>query len=135
MPAAPRAAPDSAPELFLTALFGLSQGRRLRRPIEFEATRRGGFKVRDLLFVVNGAKTGKPARIGIVVSRRVSLKAVTRNRIKRQIRESFRRNHASLHGLDIVVIAQAAAATVTNPNLGRSLHTHWERLVQQCSTS
>lgn len=49
------------------------------------------------------------ARVGYTVSRKVSKKAVERNRIKRIIRESFRHNQANLGSIDYVVVAKAAA--------------------------
>jgi ribonuclease P protein component len=53
---------------------------------------------------------GEGARLGITVTRRVG-KAVTRNRVKRQIRECFRRRRRLLGaGLDVVVIARGGAA-------------------------
>ena len=50
------------------------------------------------------------ARLGITASRKVG-NAVTRNRVKRRIREWFRRGGRDLlAGLDVVVIARASAA-------------------------
>lgn len=72
-----------------------------------------------------------PARIGIAVSRRVSPKAVIRNRIKRQVRESFRLHQSMLQGFDIFVVAQPPAAGCDNAALARSLRRHWLRLVQR----
>jgi ribonuclease P protein component len=43
------------------------------------------------------------ARIGIVVGRRAAPRAVDRNRVKRMVREAFRRIRASLGGVDVVV--------------------------------
>ena len=51
------------------------------------------------------------ARIGLAVSRRVSKKAVQRNRIKRIIRESFRHHRHLLGAVDYVVIAKAVAGS------------------------
>ena len=51
-----------------------------------------------------------PARLGVTVSRRVG-NAVVRNRVKRRVREWFRREGRIVgDGLDIVVIARAPAA-------------------------
>lgn len=60
------------------------------------------------------------ARIGIIVSRRVSPKAVNRNRIKRQLREVFRLNQRRFRDLDIVVIALKSCAELNNTELRRS---------------
>ena len=61
------------------------------------------------------------ARLGVTVSRRTSPKAVVRNRIKRQIRESFRVSTACLLGTDVVVVANAPAASAPNAALRKSL--------------
>jgi ribonuclease P protein component len=51
-------------------------------------------------------------RLGITVSRRVGA-AVRRNRVKRRLREWFRRRGDTVpHGKDLVVIALPGAATV-----------------------
>jgi ribonuclease P protein component len=62
------------------------------------------------------------------VSRKVSLKAVKRNRIKRGIRESFRHNKRQLSGLDIVVIARPAAASADPKSLQSSINKHWQKI-------
>ncbi len=114
------------------APLGLARTLRLGRPADFDAVRRGGLKTRDSLFLVTAACRDGSARIGVVVSRRVSTKAVTRNRIKRQIRESFRTHQAMLQGLDIVAIAQPDAAAADNATLAGSLGAHWRRLAPKC---
>ncbi|MBI3897551.1 MAG: ribonuclease P protein component [Gammaproteobacteria bacterium] len=114
---------------------GLPRSRRLRRSVEFQATARNGFKGRDALFIVTAAPNDNGPRIGVAVSRRVSTKAVTRNRIKRQIKESFRLHQQVLPRFDIVVVAQTAAAATANVELARSLHSHWQRLIRRCAAS
>jgi len=68
------------------------------------------------------------ARLGLAVSRKVSPRAVVRNRIKRQIRETFRLNRNLLKGHDIVVVAKNPAATLDRPALCSSLETHWRKI-------
>ncbi len=46
------------------------------------------------------------ARLGLVVGKKVERRAVGRNFIKRTVREHFRREAASLTGLDLVVRAK-----------------------------
>ena len=61
------------------------------------------------------------ARLGITVTRRVG-KAVTRNRVKRQVRECFRRRRRLLdEGLDVVVIARGGAAELLTPEVEAEL--------------
>ena len=56
---------------------------------------------------------GKGRKMGMAVSKKVG-DAVTRNRVKRYIREVFRHERASLReGLRIVVVARTAAAGLT----------------------
>lgn len=69
------------------------------------------------------------ARLGIAVSRRVSARAVDRNRIRRQIRESFRLQRPALEAMDYVVLARPAAATASNAELREALNQLWQRLI------
>lgn len=65
-----------------------------------------------LVFVVRNPTTDglPPPRVGVTVTRKVG-NAVTRNRIKRLVREAFRRVRVSLpSGLDIVWVAKRTAA-------------------------
>jgi ribonuclease P protein component len=78
----------------------------------------------------------------MAVSRRVDRRAVVRNRIKRVIRESFRRHFLAPAGmvpdrapgagtaypLDIVVLPRPGIATISNRRLFASLDAHWMRL-------
>jgi ribonuclease P protein component len=55
------------------------------------------------------ADVAAPARLGITVTRKIG-GAVVRNRIKRAVRETFRRcRHSLADGLSIVVIARSGA--------------------------
>lgn len=69
------------------------------------------------------------------MARRVSTKAVIRNRIKRQAREVFRMNQSEALGLDVVVIAQAGAAAADNATLRQSLREHLIKVAQKCKRS
>jgi ribonuclease P protein component len=69
-----------------------------------------------------------PARLGVTVSRRVG-GAVVRTRVKRLLREWFRR-HRSLFpkGKDIVVVARPAAAEARGEEIGRDFELTLGRL-------
>lgn len=94
---------------------------------------KSGVRSRDDCFNVYALVTALPqARLGVTVAKRVAVKAVGRNRIKRQIRESFRYHQALLGSLSVVVTAQPAADKRNNSELRASLDKHWERLRAAC---
>lgn len=93
-----------------------------------------GRRSQDNLFSLHAQPNGLPhARLALAVSRRVSLKAVVRNRIKRLVRESFRQTQASLAGLDVVVVARTAAGTTEPAKLRLSLERLWPLIRQRCN--
>lgn len=54
--------------------------------------------------------------------------SVARNKIKRIIRESFRRHQEMLPGLDIVVVAERELVKLDNDGLHQCLQTYWQKL-------
>ena len=67
-------------------------------------------------------------RLGITVTRRVG-KAVIRNRLKRSVREVFRRQRAALpEKLDVVVIARGGAALLRASEVELELGSLFETL-------
>lgn len=130
----PRGGPVSAPDRARPGQ-GLPRTRRLRRANEFAAALRGRHRWRDEYFALAIHPGSQGARLGITVSRRTARRAVDRNRIKRQIRESFRSHWAALPVWDIVVMAQAPAAAATRADLRQSLTRHWLKLQQRCASS
>jgi ribonuclease P protein component len=107
----------------------LPRTRRLVRPVDFTDTLKAGSRSRDECFSVHASDNPLPyAQLGVTVSRRVSPRAVARNRIKRQIRESFRCHQHLLGSVRVVVTAQPAASASDNRQLRASLSKHWERI-------
>ncbi len=95
------------------APFAFGASRRLRRHAEFaraqRSGRRGGTRHFTLLVAPQGALPLRPARLGLVVSRKIG-GAVERNRVKRLCRECFRTLPNLLpDGVDLVVIARPGA--------------------------
>jgi len=71
------------------------------------------------------------SRLGMAVSRQVDKRAVQRNRLKRIVRESFRRHyllHAREGAIDIVVLPRQQAVSVSNRQLFEQLTQHWRRI-------
>jgi ribonuclease P protein component len=107
---------------------GLPPAARLRRASDFAALRHAEcWQGRHFLLRWRTA-TETGARLGLAVSRKVSKRAVERNRIKRVVRESFRAAREDLPALDLLVIARVSAATTPNPALFADLGLAWGRL-------
>ncbi len=71
-------------------------------------------------------------RLGMAIAKKQVKLAVVRNRVKRVIRESFRRHQVVLPALDIVVLARRGIADKEKSELHRSLRMHWRRIGRQC---
>jgi ribonuclease P protein component len=69
------------------------------------------------------------ARLGLAVPKKHVRTAVERNKIKRIIRESFRKNQHLLSGLDIVVVSHGSPKQGPSQKLRNSLLAHWQRIV------
>lgn len=94
---------------------GFPKAMRLLRRSEFLAVQETGkkFHARHFLAVAalrtSLAAYPLPGRLGITASKKVG-KAVTRNRIKRQLREYVRRHAWVPPGTDVVIVARRSAA-------------------------
>jgi ribonuclease P protein component len=103
---------------------------KLNQPSEFKWVFSKPVVSSDSFFrVLARVGQGKNSRLGMAVSRQVDRKAVVRNRIKRVIRESFRKRFSGTDKrLDIIVLPRRETATTCNTELFRSLQSHWSRL-------
>lgn len=79
----------------------------------------------------SGSVGGPEPCMGMTVSRRISKRAVQRNRIRRQIRESFRLWRSRLEPFDYVVRALPGAQLADNPALRIALDELWTRFQKQ----
>ena len=106
-----------------------SAAQRLRHKREFDLVYREGRRQSDNFFLVLARPNGlSHPRLGLSVSAKTVGNAVSRNRIKRLVRESFRLRGAALPKVDIVVNTRGAARTAANPVLVRSLEQLWDKL-------
>ena len=79
-------------------------------------------------------ETGLP-RLGLAISKKRARLAVTRNRLKRIIRESFRQKQHELCCADFIVLAGQQSSNASNIRLLQSLEQHWQKLNKLCVKS
>lgn len=73
----------------------------------------------------------KRPRLGMAISKRRVKLAVARNRLKRLVRENFRKSQQNCNA-DYVVMAGKRGAAGTNRELRHSLEKHWALLKKKC---
>ena len=104
---------------------------RLLKRASFLKLSRFGKKIQTRYFIaaILGAETDK-TRIGITVSKRVG-KAVERNRIKRIVRDYYRKNRDTISGnRDINIIARKYAASLPNGDVRDELGKLFKKIVR-----
>ncbi len=96
---------------------------RLRRRGEFLRVQDGGRKIHTdsfLVFVLPQDEPG-PARMGVTATRKLG-GAIQRNRVKRLVREAFRRHRLLFpRGLDVVFIAKKSAVAADYDQVVREI--------------
>ena len=78
--------------------------------------------------VLYRSSEAKQARLGFAVGKKALPRAVSRNRIRRICRESFRHQREHLGAVDIIILARRPADSASNSELFASLAKHWQRL-------
>lgn len=107
---------------------------RLLKADEFTQVFRKAHRSRDQYFTVLAkSKTVGQAKLGLAISKKKVKKAVSRNRLKRIIRESFRLSQKKLVCADYVVMAQQGCEKSSNKQLFISLTNHWKKITEKCA--
>jgi ribonuclease P protein component len=133
------AAPRAANASVLNSLLGLSirkltfePRKRLHQPAEFKEVKRRGRKFADAFFSLSVLANHETyPRLGLSIATRTFGTAVSRNRIKRLARESFRLNQHSLPPVDVTVSAREAARMAKLADLRASLEQHWQSITRK----
>ncbi len=108
---------------------GFPRESRLLKSAEYGRVFSRPMRATDNYFTILCRPSGRTSpRLGLAVSKKNSRLAVDRNRIKRVIRESFRKNKATLGGMDFVVMIRSGVHKVSNRQLFASLDRHWVQL-------
>ena len=108
---------------------------RIRQRRDFLRVERQGQRAGGAHFVVLTQTRGSGVRrLGITVSRRVG-GSVLRNRVKRLVREVFRRQRSSLPQSDTVVIARTGAGALSYAEVSDELTRLWTRIAPKRDNS
>jgi ribonuclease P protein component len=109
---------------------------RLLKAKEYSQVFDKALRSRDQYFTVLAKpKNSGRAKLGLAVSKKNAKKAVSRNRLKRIIRESFRLSQNTIASADFVVMIQQNCEKISNKQLFLSLEKHWQKLTKKCADS
>ena len=109
---------------------GLPRAARIRRAGDFAVLRTSSGRAGGRCFHMRYRRNELGhARLGLAISKRVSKRAVERNRIKRLIRESFRRMRHQLPAVDLMVMAREQASGASGTQLLVELDQLWQKLL------
>jgi ribonuclease P protein component len=109
---------------------GFGREKRLLVPRQFKAvfdSPTGKVPGKHVLLLARDNGLDHP-RLGLVIGKKSVKLSVERNRLKRQIRESFRHNLELLAGWDIVIVARKGIGDLENPELKQQFGKLWKRL-------
>jgi ribonuclease P protein component len=117
-----------------TPTFSFSRRNRLTKPAEYKSVFDDARRSRDRFFTLlyRDNDVGA-ARLGFAVAKKRIAGAADRNRVRRLARESFRQQRSNLPAVDIIILAQTAAAGASNRELFASIDKHWRRLIDDAA--
>lgn len=116
----------------IVTVAGLPPVARLRRAADFRALQKPTGRLGSACFRIRYRDNAVGfARLGQAISRRVSKRAVDRNRIRRVVRESFRAVRHQLPPVDVLIVAGNPAAARTRGQLREELDSLWQRLASR----
>jgi ribonuclease P protein component len=108
---------------------GFPRSSRLRKRRDYLAVQSAGIAVHTRLFILLVKRDGA-GRVGITVSKKIG-NSVTRNRVKRLVREAVRQWGETPWvpaGRDVVVVAKRSAAGASLDEIARELARHRQKV-------
>ena len=116
---------------------GFDRSRRLTRARDYGKVFADNFRIGDryITMLVSPRKEGDGARLGLAVAKKQLRRAVDRNRVKRIIRESFRREWANLPGVDVVVMIRRPILELEQKEIFSRLQRLWHKISKRCENS
>jgi ribonuclease P protein component len=75
--------------------------------------------------------TDERNRLGLAIAKKRVKLAVQRNRVKRQVRESFRLHQHELPHIDMVVMVKSGTDKLENTEIRKQLEKIWRKIIQR----
>jgi len=117
-------------------MFSFPKQHRLLKRREFTKILQKGLKIVDPYMVILACSSEQDtSRLGLIVSKKVGKKAVTRNLVKRRLRETYRQLPNKPMGLDLVVIARFPLTEASQQQVDKSFQKSLSRLLRKMQTS
>ncbi len=114
--------------------FCFTRNKRLLRSQEFDAVFKNPEKIGSQHLLVLFKKNNLPfSRLGLVVAKKQFKKSVTRNYIKRRLREKFRTIINFHTNIDIVVVPKKGLDVLDPCSLTELMDTQWARVLKKNS--
>ncbi len=103
-------------------VYKMEKAYRIKKNEDFQKIYKNGKSVANRQFIIYRQKNSENEhfRLGISVSKKIG-NAVTRNRIKRAIRESFTKHKEDIIKDDFIVIARQPSKEMTTNEINKSL--------------
>ncbi len=106
----------------------LSKNERLLKPSAFKTVYGNRQFGGSELFTFNVLGNQTESKLGVTVAKKVSKRAVDRNRIKRIVKEFYRHNKQQLTAAHLVITAKPTCKSATNAELRASLEELWVKV-------
>lgn len=111
-------------------MFDFSKKNRLVAKHDFQSVFANAAKVSQRQFVaLYHPNQSSEARLGIIIPKQHARLAVTRNTMRRLIRESFRHHKTALKGLDIIVLLRSKWTPLDKRVFREQIDNLWQRII------
>ena len=81
----------------------------------------------EILFLARKNDLDRP-RLGLVIAKKNVRLSVQRNRVKRNVRETFRHYQDNLKGIDVIVLARRGLDQLDNKQMQETCNQLWQQL-------
>jgi ribonuclease P protein component len=113
--------------------YSFPRSSRLVKASEYQQVFSKNVRIGDDCFTLLIGKAESPqARIGFAIAKKQIKRAVDRNRIKRQLRESFRLHQLELPKHDLVVMVRHKILTLNHQQIQQRMLKHWRTVAKKC---